>query len=497
MRSLAARFFKHGLVGAILIGRLLSATAAPGTVYLVVGSDTAIWDGLDVGRHYCHYRFDLYTAPQGNAYKVLDPVFRHQFVDSFGQPMKLTWWMMTGNVFRYADNTDVPFPNIMTLYLIKKYHRAAIEQCGDQLAWHYHTFIWSDYNGDGLSYWNEAHTFQECREDFDYTLAQMLLEEGLFPASFRSGWHYMDNEWQQYLNNLIPFSLHNYFPNIRASALEPIYNVYDWSQAPSAFVPFQPSLANYQLPGVGAGWNVRSVKMQAMTQTLMDQMFQQAAQGMDQVACLWAHLPESDFPSNLALMDFMAHQAATNYPNVQFRYCTAVEAMQRWMGTEDHTAPRLDVSQAVLGQTVTLTLQVNEPIFQPQPFVVVKDLAGQYQLPVCQPTGENTWTVSLPVDRSLLAKVGIAVTDLAGNVTTRFLFYSAPRMVLQLLATSPTGGPVLSLDGEPGFQYIIQNSTNFIDWTPILTNAAPLAFVDRNVTNWPARFYRAIGQPAQ
>ena len=55
----------------------------------------------------------------------------------------------------------------------------------------------------------------------------------------------------------------------------------------------------------------------------------------------------------------------------------------------------------------------------------------------------------------------------------------------------------LARDGEPGFQYIIENSTNCVDWTPILTNAAPLAFVDRNATNWPAQFYRAIGQPAQ
>jgi len=35
--------------------------------------------------------------------------------------VKLTWWMMAGNIFRYATNTNIPNPNIMTLYLMKKY----------------------------------------------------------------------------------------------------------------------------------------------------------------------------------------------------------------------------------------------------------------------------------------------------------------------------------------------------------------------------------------
>lgn len=55
-----------------------------------------------------------------------------------------------------------------------------------------------------MFYWNEAQTFHECRVDFDQALAQSLLEEEVFPVSFRSDWHYMDNEWQQYLNQLLP-----------------------------------------------------------------------------------------------------------------------------------------------------------------------------------------------------------------------------------------------------------------------------------------------------
>jgi len=56
--------------------------------------------------------------------------FRQQFKDSFGNPLKLTWWMMAGNVYRYADNTNIPVPNVMTLHLMKEYHGDAIRRWG-------------------------------------------------------------------------------------------------------------------------------------------------------------------------------------------------------------------------------------------------------------------------------------------------------------------------------------------------------------------------------
>lgn len=407
-------------------GFLASAAVTPGKVYLVIGSDTAVWNvpgGVNTSQYHGHFVPDLYILPQENAYQVMDPAFRSRFVDSYDQQVKLTWWMLVGSVYLQAPNTDVPIPNLMPLYLMKKYHGDAIKQFGDELTLHYHTFFWSDYDGDGKFWWNEARTFHESRPDFDFALAQSLVEEEVFPVSFRSGWHYMDNEWQSYLNLLLPFSLHNDSPNRSVDTIEPYGNVYDWSQATLAFIPFHPSTTNYQLAGDGIGWNVRSVKMPNVTQTMMNGIFKAAAGGTDQVASLWAHLPESAFLSNIATMDLFAHRAATNYPNVQFRYCTAIEAMQRWLGTTDQTPPQLGVSQHIQGESVTLNLATDEPIFQPQPFVAVKDICEQYRILPCSPAGPNSWNVTLPVGLHDLVKVAIAVTDLAGNLTTRVIRY--------------------------------------------------------------------------
>jgi len=263
-------------------------------VYLVIGSDTAIWDGMSTSRYHCYYNQDLYTAPSDNAYAVMDPSFRAGLTDSYGQPMKMTWWMMAGNIFRYADNSNMPIPNIMTLYLMKKYHGENVTACGDELSLHYHTFFWSDYNGDGLYYWNQSKTFLECLDDFNFTLAQFLLEEQVFPVSFRSGWHYMDNDWQAYLDErILPYSMHNAWPAKKLTDTEPLDNVIDWSAAPSEFVPYHPSKDNYQIPGDSPGWQLRSLHIgSGSMNNVMEQIFSQADQGIDQTACLSAHLPE-------------------------------------------------------------------------------------------------------------------------------------------------------------------------------------------------------------
>ncbi len=400
---------------------LTSLAISSGKVYLVIGSDTALWDGMDVAQFHCSYTLDLFTLQSRNAYLVMEPSFRQQFVDSYGTPLKMTWWMMAGNIFRYAVNTNVPVPNTMTLYLMKKYHGDMIQRWGDELTLHYHTFAWTDYNQDGKWYWNQAKRFTECRDDFDYTLAQFLLEENTFPVSFRSGWHAMDNDWQHYLNQVISFSMHNDYPAVRVDTTEPIDNVFDWSKAPSRFVPFRPSDQNYQLPGGGKGWNVRSIYMANMTQSRMDTVFAQAAAGIDQVVCIWAHLPETDFLTNIQHVDSVAQVSAGRY-SIPFRYTTAVEAMQRWMGTADLTPPAITVAETNANGTMSLDIQTDEPIFQNQPFVALKDVYEQYSVLSCQQISPQQWHVSVPLPQTLIAKIGIAVTDSLGNLTTKILW---------------------------------------------------------------------------
>ncbi|GAB1348789.1 hypothetical protein MASR1M107_10020 [Ignavibacteriales bacterium] len=394
-----------------------------GKVYIVLGSDTAIWDGMSTSRYNCTYNIQLFTDANKNTTKVMEPSFRNRFTDSFGTPVKLTWWMMAGNIFRFATNNNVPVPNTMTLNLMKKYFGQSIARWGDELTLHYHTFGWNDYDNDGIFWWNQTEQFSEVKDDFDVTLAQYLLEEDVFPVSFRSGWHYMDNGWQNYLNTLLPYSLHNDYPAKRTDLVEPRDNNYDWSQASGEFVPFQPSSDNYQLPGGSKGWNVRSKYMGSVTTSMMNSIFSKANQGTDQLACFWSHLPEGTFLDEIAHVDSLAHKAALLYPNVKFQYCTAVEAYQLWRKGTDTLKPELTITEEISGDSRKFVITTNEQIFQSQPFVAIKDIYDRYTVAECIQTAPRTWkTVNSYMDGDLL-KVGVAITDSMGNLSTKIIRY--------------------------------------------------------------------------
>ncbi len=63
-----------------------------------------------------------------------------------------------------------------------------------------------------------------------------------------------------------------------------------------------------------------------------------------------------------------------------------------------------------------------------------------------------------------------------------------------------SGGQVqFTLAGQAGQTYIVQASTDMINWVPIFTNMAPvnglLQFIDPKATNYPSRFYRTVLGP--
>ena len=395
---------------------------AAGQIYFVLGSDTAVWNapgGINIGVRSNRFSPALYSDPAGRASQAMDPAWRSKFSDSFGNPLKLTWWMLVGSVYGQSQNLDVPIPNLMPLHLMRHYHGDAIRQLGDELTLHYHTFRWTDYLGTGVYYWNQAKTFTECRGDFDKAIAQSLIEESTFTVTFRSGWHYMDNDWQTYMDRLWPFNMDNDSPNKGVGNLPPFFNVLDWSKAPTNFVPFHPSATNYQRPGNEPAWNVRSIKTPNVTQGVIDGIFDQADAGIDQVVSLWAHLPEAFFLSDMERMDQYLQISAANHPGVQFRYCTAVEAMQRWLGTATTQPPELKMSWSGSSNAVVLNIATDRAIFQASPFVAYKDTSENYAIAVCIPTGTNQWIATLPLPSTSLAMAAVAVTDPVGNLTTR------------------------------------------------------------------------------
>jgi hypothetical protein len=398
----------------------LQQVKAQSEVLIIICSDTAIWDGMDCSRFNCTYKFDVYTDPAGNAYKVMEPSFRDQCRDSYGHTVKCTWYMMGGNMYRFATNQTVPLANTMVLHLMKQYHEESIKKFGDELSLHYHTFAWTDYDKNGVFYWNQAEDFNECREDFNTTLAQYLLEENIYPVTFRSGWHYMDNHWQNYIDSLIPLCVHNDYPNKNTDLSEPRDNNYDWSKCSSEFVPFHPSKDNYQLPGNLKTLTLRSKSMGSFTQNIMDAVFSKAHSGVNQVIGAWAHLPETDFLDNIKKITTLAASSSAKY-GVKFRFCTATEALQLWKHNKDTVKPEISIEKQYDNGKVKFLVKSNKPLFQSAPFFAVKDIYENYSVPEMIRTSENEWMTAESFDGTLLAKAAAAAVDTADNLTIRSL----------------------------------------------------------------------------
>jgi hypothetical protein len=111
----------------------------------------------------------------------------------------------------------------------------------------------------------------------------------------------------------------------------------------------------------------------------------------------------------------------------------------------------------------------------------------RFELPGTVSSG--LYTLSFRLD-SFNNSSSIAVT----NVATGFVGVTQP-ITLGLSLTN--GVPLLQLTAATNFTYLIQSSTNLVDWTPtalLLNTNGTAEFKDSSLTNSNERFYRAVMQ---
>lgn len=395
-----------------------------GTVYIIAATDCSFnpYGGLNYYDNRL-WQAKLYAESPSSIFTVMDTAYRANNKDSFGTPFKLTWYMMGGNVFDLSTNCNVPIRSNNALYLMQKYHSENIKLNDDVISIHYHNYLWFDSDGDGISYWNQGMDFNLSEYDYEQTLCKYLVENDVFPVSFRSGWHYMDNAWQAYEERYVPFDYSNAAPFKQGDEKEPSWFV-DWSESPLEFKPYHPNADNYQIEGDLKQWRIRSVQFQDQSLTLqyLTTVFQEAANGHDQMICVWGHpAEESSFLNGLAAMYSNLATLSSQY-DVNFRYCRDNEAMRLWMGSVDTIAPELTVDEIVEGRNSRFRITSNEPIFQREsPFIVIKTIYEKYERLDCNISGPNEWETVKPVTSSLLAKLSVAVCDSVGNQTTKHL----------------------------------------------------------------------------
>ncbi len=70
---------------------------------------------------------------------------------------------------------------------------------------------------------------------------------------------------------------------------------------------------------------------------------------------------------------------------------------------------------------------------------------------------------------------------------------TVPVTAAALTSAARSGGQFsFTVSGDAGQQYVVQASTNLLNWISIQTNAAPFLFTDSNAAGFKQRYYRAF-----
>jgi hypothetical protein len=111
-----------------------------------------------------------------------------------------------------------------------------------------------------------------------------------------------------------------------------------------------------------------------------------------------------------------------------------------------------------------------------------------YRFTLPSAAGNGLYTLSFRLDSFNNTASGITVT----NVSTGF---AGVTQSILLGISFTNSAPVLQLTAATNFSYLIQSSSNLLQWTPtalLLATNGTAQFVDSGATNSRIRFYRAL-----
>jgi len=164
--------------------------------------------------------------------------------------------------------------------------------------------------------------------------------------------------------------------------------------------------------------------------------------------------------------------------------------------------------------TTEINYELNDDLFVPTGFLFERN--GEYDLVVTMNFADNLWSAVLN-DFTIVDSQPMTTTNLVLNlgdidavwINRQIGVYGDNFMVfdnysvtaepypfwLDAVERLKNGAFLLRLSGEPGRQYAIDASTDFVDWFALKTNSAgrdgTFDFLDATATNYTRSFYRA------
>ncbi len=114
--------------------------------------------------------------------------------------------------------------------------------------------------------------------------------------------------------------------------------------------------------------------------------------------------------------------------------------------------------------------------------------------------GTNSYVYSAPflLTNSAVLSVNAFAPGFNNSIATSDSFTILPGIYFSSLPSLSNGVFSVQMVGDPNKTYILQGSSNFINWIPVNTNvplSSPFQLIDPTAGAYPYRFYRAIQTP--
>jgi hypothetical protein len=368
-------------------------------VYVVINVDTESINGKYLNSSILHPSMDvaLYSSsPPSTFTRVFDPSFRGSISDSFGNSFKMTWFTEMDYLYSQSIFVNGTAPAGISGYtamldLLQKNWGSQMQTFGDAIEYHHHfeiyNRVWTEYDdGPDAGY-----------GDYQmYALDHMIIDNGFYPASFRSGWNVMSTPMSNWLEQWFPF---DYCPTSGGWSPVHAYPGMNHNQTQTVFWTYQGQVQQAFNEARDHGSSIYSFYMH---------------EGDNMVGNI------TDLSNNLKALA----NDQFNYPGVKYEYVTAAQAMQLASGYTDLTPPTFQVSR----NGSTYIISSSETLWSNNLYVAVSYTNGSYIHLAASPAGTNTWMANIPSSSSI-NKTGVAANDLYGN----------PGVLVLTPATTPQG----------------------------------------------------------
>ena len=344
-----------------------------------------------------------------NMLKMLnDKKFREELVDSNGEGWKCSWFCMDHVGFS-GENPRMRIAGYHSIY--DWYIQRVAYSYGDIIQWHYHPLsVSGNYNACGMNYVASNNVFE--------VLARKVLDRQFFPSVYRPGFHTERPDSHWLLEQWIPFDYANQsLVSIEQTEQRDMRNgrLGNWNGATTSWEPYHPDYEDYRKEGNCKRVIARCLNMNTRMRNINEQDFEQAfceaKNGKDQLLSFTDH-DFRDVCYDISLMRKMISKVTKKYPDVQFEFCNALEAMRKYYSMDVRNCNlRLNI------QYNNLLIESDDNIFGVQPFFCLKLFGGKYLWSNLDFIGNHKWSFTFDMDSieiEQIEKIGIAANSSSG-----------------------------------------------------------------------------------